>query len=127
MRDMHAVRPLRTQADYEAALAAIRPYFDREPEPGTPEADYFDLLALVIEKYEDDHVQLPEADPIAVVQLIMEAKGFTRADLAEILGGAPRVSEFFNRRRELSLGQIRRLRAEWGIPADALIGEAEAA
>ena len=127
MQDMQTVRPLRTEADYEAALAAIRPYFDHEPEPGTPEADHFDLLALVIGKYEDEQVQIPEADPIAVVQLVMEAKGFTRADLAEILGGAPRVSEFFNRRRELSLGQIRRLRAEWGIPADALIGEAEAA
>jgi HTH-type transcriptional regulator/antitoxin HigA len=127
MHESQPVRPLRTEADYEAALAAIRPYFDDEPEPGTPEADRFDLLALVIEKYENEHFSVPEADPVAVVQLVMEANGFTRADLAEILGGAPRVSEFFNRRRELSLSQIRRLRAEWGIPADALIGEAEAA
>lgn len=126
MQNSQTVRPLRTEADYQAALAAVRPYFDHEPEPGTPEADRFDLLAMVIEKYEDEHLSIPEADPVSVVKLVMEARGFTRADLAEILGGAPRVSEFFNGKRELSLGQIRRLRAEWGIPTDALIAEIEA-
>lgn len=126
-QDTEMVRPLRTEADYEAALAAIRPYFDNEPAPGTPEADRFELLAMVIEKWEDEHVQIPDADPVTVVQMIMEANGYTRGDLAEILGAPSRASEFLNRRRSLSLEQIRRLRAEWGIPADALISAAEAA
>jgi len=115
------VRPVRTEADYEAALAAIRPYFDHEPEPGTDEADHFEMLAMVIEKYEDERVPIPDADPVSVVRLVMEANGYSRADLAEILGGASRVSEFFNGWRDLSITQIRRLRADWGIPADALI------
>jgi antitoxin component HigA of HigAB toxin-antitoxin module len=46
------IRPLRNEADYEAALDAIQRYFDDEPKPGTPDADRFDLLALVIEDYE---------------------------------------------------------------------------
>jgi HTH-type transcriptional regulator / antitoxin HigA len=44
--------PIRSEADYEAALDEIEHYFDNEPEPGAPEADRFDLLALVIEDYE---------------------------------------------------------------------------
>ncbi len=48
-----AIRPLRTEVDYEAALADIERYFEQEPRPGTPEADRFDLLALVIGDYEN--------------------------------------------------------------------------
>lgn len=121
------VRPLRTEADYDAALAAVRPYFDNPPESGSADADRFELLILVIKAWEDAHIPIPDASPVEVVKLVMEANGYSRADLAEILGAPSRASEFLNRRRSLSLEQIRRLRAEWGIPADALIGEAEAA
>ena len=44
--------PLRTEAEYEAAVDEIEQFFDHEPRRGTPEADRFDLLALVIEDYE---------------------------------------------------------------------------
>jgi HTH-type transcriptional regulator / antitoxin HigA len=46
------IRPLRTEADYDAALAEIERYFESSPKQGTPEADRFDLLALAIEQYE---------------------------------------------------------------------------
>jgi HTH-type transcriptional regulator/antitoxin HigA len=41
------IRPLRSEADYDAALNEIERYFEKEPKPGTPEADRFDLLALI--------------------------------------------------------------------------------
>jgi HTH-type transcriptional regulator/antitoxin HigA len=46
------ISPICTDADYGAALAEIERYFENEPKPGTPEADRFDLLALVLERYE---------------------------------------------------------------------------
>jgi HTH-type transcriptional regulator / antitoxin HigA len=46
------VRPIRTDADYRAALAEIECYFENEPKQGTPEAGRFALLALVLEDYE---------------------------------------------------------------------------
>jgi HTH-type transcriptional regulator / antitoxin HigA len=49
------VRPLRSEADYESAIEEIERYFEKEPKPGTPEADRFDLLASVIEDYERKH------------------------------------------------------------------------
>jgi HTH-type transcriptional regulator/antitoxin HigA len=49
------IRPLRSETDYDAALKEIERYFDREPEPGSADADRFDLLALVIEDYECRH------------------------------------------------------------------------
>jgi HTH-type transcriptional regulator/antitoxin HigA len=44
-----------------------------------------------------------------------------RADLARIMGGKSRVSEFFAGKRDLSISQVRALRDELGIPADLLI------
>ena len=49
---MRNIRPLHTDDDYERALAEIERYFDKEPEPGTPEADRFDVLAALIAAYE---------------------------------------------------------------------------
>ena len=46
------IRPIRSEADYDAALKTIERYFEHEPKPGTPDADRFDLLALIIEDYE---------------------------------------------------------------------------
>ena len=57
------IRPLRSEADYEAALAAIEHYFEREPKPGPPDADRFDLLALVIEDYQKKRWPIEPPDP----------------------------------------------------------------
>lgn len=122
MSNHNTVRPIRTEADYDEALAAIRPYFDTEPDEGTEEADHFDLLALVIKAYEDKRYPIPMADPVSAVKVVMEANNYSRGDLASLIGGASRASEFLNGRRDLSLPQIRTLKREWHIPADALIG-----
>jgi HTH-type transcriptional regulator / antitoxin HigA len=58
------IRPLHSEADYDAALGEIERYFDEEPIPGTPEADRFDLLALVIEDYECKHWRIDPPDTI---------------------------------------------------------------
>ncbi|HKY94572.1 MAG TPA: hypothetical protein VJL84_04670 [Kiloniellales bacterium] len=52
---MSTIRPLRSEADYDRAIAEIERYFDSEPLPGTPEAAHFDLLVALIERYEADH------------------------------------------------------------------------
>ncbi|HXD47118.1 MAG TPA: hypothetical protein VN655_18505 [Pseudolabrys sp.] len=46
---------IRSEADYEKALAEIERYFAREPAPGTPEAARFDALAAALASYEDEH------------------------------------------------------------------------
>ncbi len=46
---------IRTAAEYEAAMDEIEGSFEREPKAGTPEADRFDFLALLIEGYEKKH------------------------------------------------------------------------
>jgi HTH-type transcriptional regulator/antitoxin HigA len=52
---MSSTHPLRTEADYDDALAAIAPYFLTEPAHGTPAAARFDDLASLIAAYEAVH------------------------------------------------------------------------
>ncbi|MGZ8363284.1 MAG: helix-turn-helix domain-containing protein [Caulobacteraceae bacterium] len=115
------IRVIRTQANYDAALAEYESYFDAEPEVGSPAGDRFEILGLLLAKYEEEHFPIG-ADPVAVVQAVMEAKGYRQADLGRVLGSAPRASEIMRRKRDLSVEHIRRLNREWRIPAEALLG-----
>jgi len=115
------IRPIRNEAEYDAALKNIERYFEHEPAPGTPEADRFDLLALVIEDYENKHWPIETPDPVEAIKLKMEQKGFEQSDLVGLIGSRSRASEILNRRRHLTIDLIWKLSRKWGIPAENLI------
>ena len=115
------IRPIRSEADYEWALAEIEQYFDHEPSRGTPEADRFDVLADLIEAYEARHWPIEHADPVEMIEYRMELGGFQTKDLAEVLGSKSRASEILNRKRAITLDMARKLHDAWGIPAEVLI------
>jgi len=118
---MRNVRPLRSEEDYDWALEEVAGYFERPPKPGSTEADRFDLLAAVIEAYEEKHWPIEPADPVDAIRYRMETGGFTQADLGRLLGSRPRASEILNRKRALTLPMAYKLHREWNIPAEALI------
>ena len=113
------IRPIKTEADYQAVLDEIESLFDAEP--GTPEGDRLEVLTTLVEAYEDRHYSLPMPDPIAAIEYHMESRGLSRRDLEPYLGSRARVSEILNRRRPLSMEMIRRLHTGLGIPAEVLI------
>jgi HTH-type transcriptional regulator/antitoxin HigA len=118
--DMH-IRPLRTEADYDWALAEIEPYFTNPPPVGTAEAERFDVLAALIESYEVHHWPIEPPDPVDAIRARMELSDYSQADLARLLGSRSRASEILARRRGLTMKQAYRLHREWHIPAEALI------
>jgi HTH-type transcriptional regulator/antitoxin HigA len=118
---MQSIRPIRSEADYDAALAKIARFFEKQPEPGTPAADAFDLLAMVIENYEQQYWPVDPPDPVAAIEYRMELSGYHQADLAKLIGSRSRASEILNRKRHLTLDVIWKLNREWGIPAESLI------
>ena len=115
------IRPLRSEADYDAALKEIEEYFENEPKPSTPEADRFDLLALIIEDYERKRWPIEPPDTIDAIRYRMETGGYTQADLGRLLGSRQRASDILTRKRALTMRMAWRLHREWGIPAEALI------
>src|SRR5882672_10725264 len=114
-------RPIRTATEYQAALAEIEGYFKDEPNEGTAEADRFDLLALLIEAYEEQHHPIGPPHPIEMIRHRMRTAGYTQADLAALLGSRARASEVLAKKRRLTLPMIWKLSREWKIPAEALV------
>ena len=115
------IRPLHSEADYDVALNEIGRYFENEPKPGTPEADRFDLLALIIEDYERRRWPIEPPETIDAIRYRMETGGYTQADLGRLLGSRQRASDILTRKRPLTMRMAWRLHREWGIPAEALI------
>ncbi len=113
------IKPIKTEADYLEALAEIEQLMDAEP--GTPEADRLDVLATLVEAYEERHSPIPRPDPIEMLIYFMESRGLSRRDLEPFIGGRGRVSEVLNRKRPLTLEMIRRLHEGLGLPAEVLI------
>ena len=115
------IRPLHSEADYDVALNEIERYFENEPKHGTPEADRFDLLALIIEDYERRRWPIEPPDTIDAIRYRMETGCYTQADLGRLLGSRQRASDIMTRKRPLTTRMAWRLHREWGIPAEALI------
>jgi HTH-type transcriptional regulator / antitoxin HigA len=116
---MKDIRPIRTESDYEKALAEVERLWGARA--GTPEGDRLDVVATLIDVYETEHYPMDPPDPIAAIKFRMEQQGLTRKDLEGILGSRTRVAEVLNRRRGLSINMIRRLHAKLGIAAEVLI------
>ena len=53
--DRYVIRPIRTDADYRAALALVAPYFDNEPEIDSDAGAHFEAMVTLIEAYEAKH------------------------------------------------------------------------
>lgn len=116
---MKDLKPIKTKSDYKASLAEIERLWGARS--GTPEGDRLDILATLIDAYENEHYPMDPPDPIQAIKFRMEQQGLTRKDLVEILGSRTRVAEVLNRRRGLSINMIRRLHKKLGISVDVLI------
>src|SRR5919108_1471903 len=113
------VKPIRSEADYEAALAEVDRLWGTKS--GTPRGDRLDVLATLIDAYEAEHYPIDPPDPIEAIKFRMEQQGLTRRDLEDIIGSRTRIAEVLNRKRGLSIAMIRRLHERLGISADVLI------
>lgn len=119
------IRPIHTDQDYQAALRAVKPFFENEPEPGSPDGDYFEVLLTLIEAYEAKNFPIDLPDPIEAIKFRMDQAGLAPKDLQPMIGQMNRVYEVLNRKRPLTLPMIWRLHNGLGIPAESLIKQPE--
>ena len=112
------IRPIRSDADHAEALAEIERLWGAPL--GTPEGDKLDVLATLVEAYETAHFPVPSADPVEILHFAIEDMGRSQAELAELLGSRSRASEILNRRRYLTLDQIRLISEAWRLPISVL-------
>ncbi|MGE4295789.1 MAG: type II toxin-antitoxin system HigA family antitoxin [Campylobacterales bacterium] len=114
------IRPIKTEADYEAALMRAEALMDAQA--GSAEGDELEILATLIEHYEAIHFPIPACDPIEAIRFRMEQMGLTDKDLTPVIGSRSKVSEVLNRKRQLSLSMIRNLHHQLKLPYESLMG-----
>ena len=119
------LRPIRTDADYRAALKQAERLFDAPDEPGpdSEEGAFFEALITLIQAYECKHCPIDPPEPIEAIKFRMDQSGLSIKDLEPLIGKSNRVYEVLNRTRPLTLAMIRRLHQSLGIPAHVLIAE----
>ncbi|TXS90789.1 transcriptional regulator [Parahaliea maris] len=113
------IKPVKTDADYRAALKEIETLMTAAPE--TAESEKLDVLVTLVEAYEARHYPLDFPDPVEAIKYEMEQKGLTVKDLEPMIGKSNRIYEILNHKRSLTLKMIWKLNQELGIPAESLI------
>ena len=113
------IRPIKTDADYRAALNDIENLMMAEPD--TVEGEKLDILVTLVEAYEAKHFPMDLPDPVEAIKFEMERKGLTVKDLEPKIGKSNRVYEILNHKRSLTLKMIWKLHEGLGIPAESLI------
>ncbi|MCP5162389.1 MAG: transcriptional regulator [Hahellaceae bacterium] len=113
------IRPIKTDADYRAALNDIENLMMAEPD--TVEGEKLDILVTLVEAYEAKHFPMDLPDAVEAIKFEMERKGLTVKDLEPMIGKSNRVYEILNHKRSLTLKMIWKLHEGLGIPAESLI------
>lgn len=122
---MKQIRVIKTQRDYDDAVARLSALMDEDIKPGSTKEGELELLALVIEAYERNKVEPVSPDPIDAILFRMDQMNLGKKDMVAYLGSLPKVSEVLARKRPLSLAMIRKVHKGLGIPAEILLGEGD--
>ena len=115
------IKPIKSELDYQNALKRLELIFDAQI--GTSESDEADILALLVDEYENKHYPIEAPDPIEAIKIRMEEMNLKQVDLAAEIGGKNRVSEILNRKRKLTLEMIRNLTKRLNLSPELLISD----
>ena len=115
-----SIHPIRDEADHRAALEEIEKLWGAAQ--GTPEGDRLDVLATLVDAYEDQLWPADALDPIEAIEAAMAHDGHDRAELAALIGQS-RATEVLQRKRALTLPMIRKIAAAWHVPERVLVKE----
>jgi HTH-type transcriptional regulator / antitoxin HigA len=113
------IRPIRNDADHASALKEIESLWDAAK--GTREADRMEVLAILVEEYENKRWPFPQSTPLEILNYAVNETGRSQSELAELLGSRSRASELLSGKRPLTLEAVRKISAAWKIPIELLI------
>ena len=119
----HKFKPIRTEKDYESALARIESLM--EAIPGRDEFNELDVLADLVEHYESKHEPMGYPSPVAAIEFRMEQGMLKPRDLIPLIGSRAKVSEILAGKRPITMAIARALHEHLGIPAESLLRESE--
>lgn len=103
-------RAIRNESEYDRLAEIVSRLAAKGEDNLTAEEDaLLELLTTLIERYDDEHYQIPEAPPHAVIKMLMEDRGLRHKDLMPVLGSRGTTSDVINGKRTPSKVQIKAL------------------
>ena len=118
---MANIKSIRSETDYDGALARINELMDAEPD--SPEGDELDVLVDLVELHESKHVPMGYPSPVAAIKFRMDQVGLGLCDLVPFIGSRAKVSEILSGKRAITMPMARALHEHLGIPAEVLLRE----
>ncbi|MTI12177.1 helix-turn-helix domain-containing protein [Sansalvadorimonas verongulae] len=115
------IKVIKTEQDHAEAMARLLDLMDSNFVEGSAEENELEVLSILIEKYEAEHLPMDNPDPIEAIKFRMDQQGLSRKDMVPYFGSQTQASEVLNGKRPLTLAMIRKLYLGLGIPADILI------
>ncbi len=115
------LKPIKNEKDYDKALDRVDELMELNPKLGTQESDELEILAMLIEKYEEQEWAISEPDPIEAIKVRMEQMHLKQKDLIPYIGNKSKVSEVLNRKIGLSLSMIANIASGLHLPLESLI------
>lgn len=115
-------RRIRTEAEYDrvaefVSRLAVKGEHNLEPE----EDALLELLTVLIEHYDEEHYQIPDAPPHTVIRMLMQDRGLRHKDLMPVLGSRGTTSDVINGKRNPSRAQIKSLAAFFKVPPEVFL------
>ena len=126
---MAEITQVRTEAEYDAALARISELLDAEID--SPEGEELDRITTLVEIYEDEHYPMGEPDPVSIIEFLLDQEIVTREQLLPLAGSDASLDAILAGQEPIPPGLAQLLYEEVGITTEALpksaVGQAAAA
>ena len=107
----HAIH---TPKEYDEYLARVEELIDRA-DRSEAEDRYLELLAILIERYEEENESIDTPDPLTALKELMAANGVSQAELAKLFGSSGTTSMILSGQRDLSKNQIKLLAQRFNV------------
>lgn len=107
---------IQTERHYRAMIKFMNKLLDKIGDRELhPLMGLLDVVTTFVHDYEARKDEIPEAEPSAVLRLLMEQRDLHQSDLAKIFGSQSNVSEVLRGKREINVRQARTLGKRFGV------------
>lgn len=107
---------IQTERHYRAMIKFMNNLLDKIGDRELhPLMGLLDVVTTFVHDYEARKVEIPQAEPSAVLRLLVEQRDLRQSDLANIFGSQSNVSEVLRGKREINARQARTLGKRFGV------------
>jgi len=118
---MELPRPIQNDREFDRMVARLEELDFAKRKLTREEKALRQILAALVEVYDQEHHHVPEQPPCETVKYLMEQRGLKQADLVPVLGSRAQVSDLVNGKRGISKAQAKKLAEYFGVSAEIFL------